>query len=68
MVIVIVHTNLGNDEIESIEQSLLHPTDEILFDVVRAFKGGYVSGTRQLTLVNRSMVFEQDTDGDPDRD
>ena len=33
-------TNLGNDEIESIEQSLLHPTDEILFDVVRALKVG----------------------------
>ena len=40
MVIVIITTNLGNDEIESIEQSLLHPTDEILFDVVRALKVG----------------------------
>ena len=29
-----------NYEIESIEQSLLHPTDEILFDIVSAFKVG----------------------------
>ena len=30
----------GNYEIESIEQALIHPTDEILFDVVRALKAG----------------------------
>ncbi|MPZ05529.1 MAG: carbamoyl-phosphate synthase large subunit [Nitrososphaeraceae archaeon] len=33
-------SSIGNDKIETIEQSLLHPTDEILFDVVRAFKAG----------------------------
>ena len=31
---------IGNDEIETIEQSLLHPTDEILSDLVRSFKAG----------------------------
>jgi carbamoyl-phosphate synthase large subunit len=30
----------GNYEIEAIEQALIHPTDEILFDVVRALKAG----------------------------
>lgn len=34
------NNNVANYDIESIEQSLLHPTDEILFDVVRAFKVG----------------------------
>lgn len=33
-------SSIGNDEIETIEQSLLHPTDEIFFDLVRAFKAG----------------------------
>lgn len=34
------NSNIVNYEIESIEQALLHPTDEILFDVVRALKAG----------------------------
>ena len=33
-------SSIGSDEIETLEQSLLHPTDEILFDLVRAFKAG----------------------------
>ncbi len=34
------NNSIGNYEIESLEQALLHPTDEILFDVVRALKIG----------------------------
>ena len=48
IVIVIVIANCNDDssinvedyDIESIEQALLHPTDEILFDVVRALNVG----------------------------
>ena len=32
--------NIGTYDLESIEQSLLHPTDEILFDVVKALNLG----------------------------
>ena len=35
-----INSSIGDYDIESFEQALLHPTDEILFDVVRALKVG----------------------------
>jgi carbamoylphosphate synthase large subunit len=48
------NSSMGNYEIESIEQALMHPTDEILFDVVRALKVGMsVERVNSLSSIDR---------------
>jgi carbamoyl-phosphate synthase large subunit len=48
-----MHTTLKTEDIEAIEQALLHPTDDIMFTVVKAIRAGMtITAINQLSAID----------------